>query len=171
MIKFYILILSLALLTSCFGGSKGLLSSYTINSRQSYISNDLLDNYPTSELYFKLNSPAKCITVNVTAKYESDYLNEAASPKIFFVVQRELDIQHFSQTNKSIFVELGKNFNSNWDHSSSVKICTISSDPIQKIAPDILYRIKFTDFDKRDVQVTVTIDSRATFFNSYPQAN
>ena len=164
--KLYLLILSLLILSiSCSGGSKLPSHSYIINSTQSYRSGDLIDNFPASELYFKLDSPTKCITVKVVPEQGNDVSREPSASKIFFIVERELDISLFPGNNEFTFVELGRNFDNNWEHSPSVRICTITINPIHKIEPGILYRIRFTNFDRRDARIKVSIsgNSKITF--------
>ena len=165
--KLYLLtiFLSVILFVSCFGKNTRPSSSYIINSTANYISGNRIDNFPASELYFKLESSTRCITIDVVSEHDPIF-----SPNVFFIVERELDIHQFSNNVSTIFVELGRNFNSDWEHSPSVRICTISADPIQKIEPGILYRIRFTHFDNSDIAVTVAIftNSRITFFRSRP---
>ena len=164
--KLYLLILSLlaALSISCSGGNKGPSFSYIINSTQSYRSNDLIDNFPASELYFRLDSQSRCITINIVAQ-EHEVLGTTSLSKIFFILERELDISLFPGRNESTFIELGRNFDNNWEHSPSVRICTITTNPVHKVEPDILYRIRFTNFDRRDTKMKVTIlgNSRVRF--------
>ena len=81
--------------------------------------------------------------------------------KIFFLVEKAIDISRFMNANGKKFVlsEIGRNFDYNWKRKKEIIICSSRVDPIKKFDKAI-YRIRFTTFREEDFHFMIKIHSK-----------
>ncbi|HOO71759.1 MAG TPA: hypothetical protein PK926_08345 [Spirochaetota bacterium] len=130
-----------------------------ISSQQ--ISNERIDREETYEMYFKPEKPVSCLKISFSARY----LDQGISPKyrsmkIYFIVERMVDIAKYGKNlGRYNYYELARNYDKNWEYSREVTICSQENDPLEKIEPNALYRIRFTSFSTVKFEYSVTFKS------------
>lgn len=87
-------------------------------------------------------------------------LKEPLSSEIntYYIVEKLVDISRYKAEKKSMFYEIGRNFDLRWNASPLVVLCTDASDPLKKLDPG-LYRIRFTGLTSSNFYYRVEIYS------------
>ena len=177
--KYSLLLLLLLLSLSCAEPVKEAFNqnqSYGNTTRNTRISDEKIDGSPTYEVIFTLEKPVDCMTINI----ESAYLQKTFPPpppppppvqKIpkttFFIVEKKLNMPQFKIN--AAYTPIGRNFNSDWELYSPVKVCGNSTDPLSIINVSE-YRIRFSAFEKAELYyiVTITCESKIIFIENTP---
>lgn len=122
-------------------------------------SGDSIDQGPTYELYFTLENTADCISIGVETVYLQKKFPVMSVPKkSYFIVEKLLEVPGITARKGPIYVPAGKNFDSNWEVHSPVKICGNKNDPVSSLDRSV-FRIRFTTFEKVTLFCTVTVYS------------
>lgn len=109
---------------------------------------DRIDREKTYEIYFRLTTPEECIRVEMTSRApESAIEKKVRVIRTFFIVEKSVDLSKFDVRNaaRTVFSEIGRNYDQNWNRTKEITLCSTPSDPIRKMDPS-LYRIRFTSF-------------------------
>lgn len=124
-------------------------------------SNDAIDRGPTYEIFFKLKESTPCIEISISSRYLSDSIAPSYyALKTYFILDRIIDISAFNIKNQKYeYTPLGKNFNAIWEYKREITVCTIGTDPLQKIDSESLYRLRFSTFSKYNFEYTILIKS------------
>ena len=121
-----------------------------------------IDRGKTYEFYFRLEQPDECLKVSLTAKTVAAGLGGAHRIVIsYFAVDKLVDISAFQSVapGKSVYSEIGRNFDHRWNRERELLVCSSREDPIKKFTPG-LYKIRFTTFSPAPFSFEVTIHSR-----------
>ncbi len=124
-----------------------------------------IDNYPTYQIYFTLEKPTDCLTIEIESVYlQKSFPVQKIPARTFFIVEKKLKLPAFSGKDDMHFTQLGRNFNHDWEVYSPVKICSSANDPLSKLDQSD-YRIRFTTFDKSVswYVITITCKSKVIF--------
>ena len=130
-----------------------------VSSQQ--ISNERIDRAEAYEMYFKPEKPVSCMKISLSARYPDQGISpKYRTLKIYFIVERMVDIAKYGKNlGRYNYYELAKNYDKNWEYSSEVTICSKENDPLEKIEPDALYRIRFTSFSTEKFEYNITFKS------------
>jgi len=153
----------LLLLSGCSANKKdvSILTVFTYgNSTENSIkSKDSIDNYATYEVFFLIEQKTECITIDIESVYlQKSFPIQKIPKKTFFIVEKEILLDHVRLKNGARYVPLGRNFNNEWETYSPVKICSIKNDPLSQLDSS-RYRIRLTTFEKLPVYYVITINS------------
>ncbi|MBN2403518.1 MAG: hypothetical protein JXN64_14160 [Spirochaetes bacterium] len=118
-----------------------------------------IDNWKTYELFFTLNDSEECIKVNLSSAKFDEVLNEDTAIKTFFIVEKAIDISKFGMDKKSLFSEIGRNYDYNWSAMQEITICSSAADPIKTLDKNNNFRIRFTVFKDFNFKYTLNIFS------------
>ncbi|MFH0974749.1 MAG: hypothetical protein V1874_03080 [Spirochaetota bacterium] len=116
------------------------------NPKKEIESNDKIDNWKTYEIFFKLSSDEDCINIKMMAETYDEVSGKNIALKIFFIIDKAVDISRFNQEKKILFSELGRNYNFNWSARQNIDVCSIRNDPIKRLDKNNVFRIRFTAF-------------------------
>lgn len=160
--KFSLLLLFLLLLPGCSqqvkDDSNG-ISTFSNTTAVTKTSSDSIDGAQTFEVFFKLDKPAECISVEMTSVFlQKTFPLQKIPKKTFFIVEKELKLPGHKMKTVRQFIALGKNFNSDWESFTPVKICNSKNDPISRLNGSD-YRIRFTIFEKTEFYYIINISS------------
>lgn len=156
----------------CTGCGEQIRETHT-NEEQQYgnttentkVSIDRIDNYPTYQVLFTLDKPADCFSIEIDSVYlQKSFPVQKIPARTYFIVEKKLKLPASGKKEEIIYTQLGRNFNSDWDVFSPVKVCSSANDPLSKL--DISeYRIRFTTFEKKLAWyvITVTCKSKIIF--------
>lgn len=114
----------------------------------------------TWQLFFTLKKPEKCIKIVFSSVMKVETLKEPIKSEIntYFVVEKIVDISRYKTEKKSIFYEIGRNFDLRWNASPLVVLCTDEADPLKKLDQG-LYRLRFTGLKSTNFHYRVEIFS------------
>jgi hypothetical protein len=132
-----------------------------------------IDGAATHEIYFKLETPVRCILVSVASAYrETGLKKNIKNVNAYFVVEKLMDVSKFNDV-KGRYIPsiIGKNFDAAWERKQEVSICSDEGDPIKILDSKSIYKIRFTTFTDYNVEYAVNIraDCKISFFNKMPQ--
>lgn len=149
---------------SCSSGQIDRVYRHTITReipvQSAMISKDAIDGTKTYEIQFRLKEPADCVKIGINSSYKIDSLpSKTMSARTFFIVERVLDISQFKETKSEIYILMGKNYTTQWEHRPAITICPPEDDPLQRLDSKSLYRIRFSALLGIDFIFTVTINS------------
>jgi hypothetical protein len=159
-IKFFLLII--VLLLHCKSIDKSAYNNnkiFTGNTTSEVESKDKIDNWKTFEIFFNLNNNEDCIKVNLSSEIYDEILNKNIPIKTYFIVEKAIDISKFSLDKKSMFSEMGRNYDYNWNTRLEINICSSETDPIKTLNKNNNFRIRFTVFRDINFKYTVKIFS------------
>lgn len=118
---------------------------------------DRLDEGRTFEVYFTLEKPVECISVGLEAVYlQKKFPVQSIPKKSYFVVEKILEVPGTENKKGKIYVPSGRNYDSNWEVHSPVKICSSKNDPVSSLDRSV-FRMRFTTFDDQPFYFTVTV--------------
>jgi hypothetical protein len=130
------------------------------NSSKENESKDKIDNGKTFELFFELNDDENCITINMSSESYDEILNKFIQIKTFFIVEKAIDISKFSPEKKSIFSEISRNYDYNWNTKQKILICSSKTDPIKTLNKTNNFRIRFTIYNDIKFKYEIIISSK-----------
>jgi len=144
--------------------------TYGNTTDKTKISTDRIDGSSTYEVYFTLEKPADCMTIEIeTVFLQKTFPLQRIPKKTYFIIEKKLLLPQLKSSKDSSYTPLGKNFNNDWELFTPVKVCTNKNDPLSVI--DVSeYRIRFTAFDKRQLYyiITISCESKVIFRDSRP---
>jgi hypothetical protein len=162
-LKSIALLPALTLCISCAGGSD---STYSWTGSTLFQSQDLdksektLDGQETRELFFRLTSPEPCVLVSIKGSEPSGLVTGGTKEiKLYFVIEREINMPK-----QTVYIEIGRNFNRAWEQTTLVRLCTDTSDPVQRLEKGA-YKIRISSFENRpyEVQLAASANHKVTF--------
>lgn len=129
-------------------------------SGDSQVSDQKIAADTTYQLFFTIKQPEKCVKISFVSAIREDTLKEAITREVntYYIVERIVDIDRFRTGDKTIFYEFGRNFDTRWNSSHTIVVCTDSLDPLKKLNPG-LYRIRFSSFRSPEYGYSVEIHS------------
>ncbi len=129
-------------------------------SGESQISDQKIAGDTTYQLFFNIKKPEKCVKISFVSEIREDTLKETVTREVntYYIVEKIIDIDRFRTGDKTIFYEFGRNFDTRWNSSHTIVICTDSLDPLKKLNPG-LYRIRFSSFRSPEYGYSVEIHS------------
>jgi hypothetical protein len=125
------------------------------------ISNLLIDNEPTFEIFFKLKEATDCMRITVLSSYYTDTIPKTRiAAKSFFILEKLVDISQFKKSEKkALYTEIGKNFDTQWTQNPVLNICTQPEEPLGKLDAATFYRLRFSSLSKELFSYKITIES------------
>ena len=118
-----------------------------------------IDGAATYELLFSLAGETECFTIEIVSAFlRKEFPISRVPAKTYFIVEKVMNIEKFKSRKKQVFIPLAKNYNSEWDVFSPVKICRMGGDPLSRLSKSD-YRIRFTTMRKETAYSIVTINS------------
>lgn len=123
-------------------------------------SDQKIANDTTWQLFFTLKKPEKCIKIVFSSLMKVETLKQPIQSEIntYFVVEKIVDISRYKAEKKSIFYEIGRNFDIRWNSSPLAVLCTDETDPLKKLDQG-LYRIRFSGLKSTNFHYRVEIFS------------
>jgi len=124
-------------------------SVYTYANSTDYttLSLDTIDGGKTYELIFELKETSDCFNIDIEGIYlQKSFPLEKFPQKVYFIVEKKFQPEYFPKS-KTYWIQLGKNFNKEWEIFTPLTICSNKNDPLTKIENG-LYRIRWTTFQK-----------------------
>jgi hypothetical protein len=165
----YIIIVFL-FLAGCSGNQKKdeviqTVFTFGNSTENSLKSAESIDNHATYQVFFSIENKTECITIDIESVYlQKSFPIQKIPKKTYFIVEKEISLDHKSLKNNIRYIPLGRNFNNEWEIYSPVKICSIKNDPLSQL-DNSKYRIRLTTFEKLPVYYVITINSdRKIFF-------
>jgi len=170
--KHIIILTIIIILSSCStsGNRYGKNYNYNSSSKNLTVSTDKIDKYKTYEIYFTFPQKIECATLSISSKYISDRIdNKKKLIKTYFILERMIDIRNFNKNKSYSFTELERNFDLEWKRKHLIIICNKREDPIYKLQPGYLYRIRFTAFLNRETEFIISLTSprKVTYFKTF----
>jgi hypothetical protein len=156
---FIIILIALTALhcTESLRDSTGDTYTYGNTTENTKISSDKIDGSPTYEIFFTLEKPVDCFTINIeTVFLQKSFPVQKIPQKTYFIIEKKLILPHRKSSKEINFTPLGRNFNNDWELFTPVKVCTNKNDPLSVIDASE-YRIRFTAFDKQKLYFIITI--------------
>lgn len=155
-----ILILLVSFIFRCSGPVKdtsGQVQTYGNTTDRTGLSAEKIDGSSTYEIYFTLEKPAVCMTIEIeTVLLQKSFPLQKIPKTTYFIIEKKLKIPHMKSSHENNYTPLGKNFNNDWEVFSPVKVCTNKNDPLSVIDTSE-YRIRFTAFEKQQLYYIITI--------------
>jgi hypothetical protein len=130
------------------------------NSSTENESKDKIDNEKTFELFFILDDNEECMAINISLESYDETLNKYTKIKTFFIVEKLIDISKFNPDKKSIFSEISRNYDYNWNTKQKIEICSSTTDPIKILNKNNNFRIRFTVFKNINFKYEIIISSK-----------
>jgi hypothetical protein len=122
-------------------------------------SKEKIDNWKTYEIFFTLNGNEDCIKLNLSSDIYDAVINKNTTIKTYFIVEKAIDISKFSLDKKSMFSEIGRNYDYNWNTKQEFDVCSSKSDPIKTLNKNNNFRIRFTVFKDINFKYAINIFS------------
>jgi hypothetical protein len=170
----YLLILFLIpLFLNCKGAVKDEISqiqTYGNTTENTKISAEKIDGAQTYEIYFTLDKPASCMTIDIeSAQLQKSFPVQNIPKRTFFYIEKKLNIQKLKTGSADNFTPLARNFTNDWELYSPVKVCGNKNEPLSTLDTSE-YRIRFTAFEKKQLYyiITVTCESKILFTGYIP---
>jgi hypothetical protein len=161
LLKYSIIFLSLFIL-HCASAEKSVSGNNSVlkgNSSKEAESADKIDNSKTFELFFTLDNDEDCISVGLNSEAYDEVLNKYIQLKNFYIVEKSIDISRFNSAKKSMFTEIGRNYDFNWNTRQKIEICSSGTDPIKTLNKNDNFRIRFTVFKDINFKYDIIISS------------
>jgi len=134
------------------------LRSAAITIRSSAaITAEPIDRYETYQVFFTLEKAVPAISVSVSADYVSDIFGTKKSRRTYFIVEKRVTIPRRGGAANAIFVELGRNFDADWNREKDILIASDPTRPFHSLNPSDLYRVRFTAFAREPFEFTITV--------------
>ena len=135
-------------------------NSYLNSTEHTKLSDEKIDNKPTYEVIFNLESLVECINIEMEGVFiNKTFPNERTPKLVYFIVEKKLQLSQLKNSKKR-YMTIGKNFNNDWELRSPVKICVDKKDALSSLEA-AEYRIRFTIFDKIPFYYTLNIGCEA----------
>jgi len=139
--------------------SQQTLFTYGNSTESSIKSEEKIDSYETYEVFFLIEKKTECISIDIESVYlQKSFPIQKIPKKTFFIVEKEILLEHKNSKNGIKYIPIGRNFNNEWEIYSPVKICSIKNDPLSQLDSS-KYRLRFTSFEKLPVYYVITINS------------
>jgi hypothetical protein len=154
----------LAAVTACgtFGspGDYRHRSTRSGTSQESQVSDQKIATDVTYQVFFNIKKPEKCLKISFVSAIREATLKDTVTRNVntYYVVEKIVDIDRYKAEKKTIFYEVGRNFDARWNSSHIIVVCTDVLDPLKKIDPG-LYRVRFSSFRSPEYQYTIDIYS------------
>lgn len=162
--KTIIPVLIIILTLRCAGSVKdmsGEIQNYGNTTDNTKKSAEKIDGSPTYEVYFTLEKPVNCMTVDIeTVFLQKSFPLQKIPKKTYFIIEKKLKLPNLKSSSEKNYTPLGRNFNSDWEIFSPVKVCTNKNDPLSVVDASE-YRIRFTAFEKQQLYYIITIACEA----------
>lgn len=158
-----IIIIIIIFFTQCKSADKVSFNSknlFSNNTHKEIESNDKIDRWKTFEVFFNFKKDEECIKINLSSQIYDENLNKNINLKIFFIVEKAIDISKFSSDRKIIYSEIGRNYDYNWNTKQEIDICSSEMDPIKILHKSDTFRIRFTSFRDINYKYSVNIYSK-----------
>jgi len=99
----------------------------------------------TYQVFFNLRKEEKCVKIVFASRIRETTLKKTFIRDVntYFIIEKIVDIDRFKTDSKTIFYEIGRNFDLRWNISNTMVICTDDADPYRKLDAG-LYRIRFS---------------------------
>lgn len=133
----------------------------TINLAQT---RDKLEGSQGYEVYFTLDRTVECISIALeTVTAPAGFTDESVPVKSFFIVEKIVNIMTSTEKNQKAYIQLGRNYNNQWEVHNPLKICGNINDPVSRLDKS-LFRVRFTTFDRKPFYLTITLYTKANVY-------
>jgi len=129
-----------------------------------------IDRYETYQVFFTLEKAVPAISVSVSADYVADIFGTKKSRRTYFIVEKRVAIPRRGGAANAVFVELGRNFDADWNREKDILIASDATRPFHSLNPSDLYRVRFTAFAREPFEFTITVkaDCGVAFVEKWP---
>jgi hypothetical protein len=132
------------------------------------LSSDDIDRHRAYELFFKTGRAVECIKIALTAKVQGQGIAaKQKSLRLFFIVDRIISMAPYGKAeSRYTSSELARNYTRSWEHEREIILCSRKNEPLARIEPGALYRIRFTAFlsEPFEYSLTMKTDAAVTVF-------
>jgi len=168
-----LLVLFMLLLINCKEAVKNNSSNiqtYGNSTEYTLLSSEKIDSGRTFEVRFTLDKPAECMTIDIESVYVyKTFPMQRIPERTFFIVEKKLNFPGLKIGKGKDYTQIGRNYNSDWEIYSPVKICSGRNDPLSQLDASE-YRIRFTSFVKNHLYyiIKITCEAEAEFIEYTP---
>ncbi len=172
--KYHIMLVFLTLSAACSQPVKDTFNQIQTSgntTKNTGLSNEKIDGSPTYEVFFTLEKPVDCMTINIeSASLQKTFPVQKIPKTTYFIIEKKLNMPQYKTKLDNTYTQIGRNFNSEWELYSPVKICSNPGDPLSTIN-ESEYRIRFSAFEKAELYyiITITCESKVIFIENRPE--
>lgn len=140
------------------------IHEYINSTKNLELSRDKLEESQAYEIYFTLDRTVECMSIALeTVTVPVDVARDSVPVKSFFIVEKVMNVITASDKTQKAFIQLGRNYNSQWEVHNPLKICGNINDPVSRLDKS-LFRVRFTTFDTNPVYLTITVFTDANVY-------
>src|SRR4030042_877526 len=142
----------------------------TLSRAEAPRSFELIDNYETFVIHFRLAKDAPALSVGISAEYVADITGAKKTRKTYFIVEKIIDMSQFKNANlKYLYAELGRNFDAEWNREREITLVSNKIEPFKNLDAGSTYRTRYTTFSNANFEYIITInpDCGVTFIDHY----
>ncbi len=163
------------LLFSCSGGT-GIRefknkNNFERSADSIRVSQEKIEKEVTYEIYFTLEKSTDCIRVELSSSHvDNPFTGKKEPVKAFFIVEQIIDVSRFTgQKENYVYSEMGRNFDTSWNSTRELTLCSSKYDPILRFREKTFYRLRFSIFKsfKSDYSISVHADCKV-FYHDKP---
>lgn len=130
------------------------------SSDESTLAEQKIAEGATYQVFFSLRKEEKCLKIAFSSRIREATLKKTFQSDVntYFIIEKSVDIERFKDEKKTIFYEIGRNFDLRWNLSNTMVTCSDSADPLRKLDTG-LYRIRFSSLKAPSFEYVLEIYS------------